>query len=96
MLLVGFVVQKLVANYFPPKADPAAVDKTKRLMRKRKQMMAEEAERQQKAIAEEENKKFDRHKLVKDERKLDLSQIGDDDNVNDDDDDDDDEDDVDH
>ena len=44
MLLVGFVVQKLVANYFPPKADPAAVDKTKRLMRKRKQMMAEEAE----------------------------------------------------
>ena len=51
---------------------------------------------QQKAIAEEENKKFDRHKLVKDERKLDLSQIGDDDNVNDDDDDDDDEDDVDH
>ena len=81
MLLLGFIIQKLVANYFPKKADPVEVEKTKRILRKRKELIeqAKQAEMKAKTAIKEEKEtdESDAKKLVKDERNLDLSQLDD-------------------
>merc|ERR1711871_1348084 len=51
MLLFGFVLQKVVAHYFPKKADPKEVEKIKKMLRRRKEIQ-EQAEKEAKAAAE--------------------------------------------
>ena len=54
MLLVGFVSQKMVAHYFPKKADPKEVEKTKKMLRRRKEILAQakQAEKETKVAAD--------------------------------------------